>query len=263
MMNTSEVSLMRRTKMNPMRSRAESRRFHQFAPLGFSAGDENLYRIEGNDVTSAVDPSGMDSWKDVPVPVEVSDSLKNLVGSSKPGSDALDKDINAVQVWQQTQKALNDLINAGTFPKGTKLEIKVLHPKTKLGEIIDRSTLEVQKGRTVQVGKQKIQVCKAKLKDKAGSTISVGRVTNATNEDQKYICHSHSLGEAGPQYTGDDPLYINQIDAQAIFASEEFFTPVDVSKAQVGDIIAIYAVPPNNGAPFLLHSFPITEVKPK
>src|SRR5207244_4975608 len=36
-------------------------RWMQSDPLGFAAGDSNLYRTEGNNVTNGIDPSGLDA----------------------------------------------------------------------------------------------------------------------------------------------------------------------------------------------------------
>lgn len=38
-------------------------RWLQVDPVGFDAGDMNLYRMEGNNPTDAVDPSGLASIK--------------------------------------------------------------------------------------------------------------------------------------------------------------------------------------------------------
>ncbi|MCI0702339.1 MAG: hypothetical protein L0241_14750 [Planctomycetia bacterium] len=40
-----------------------------YKPLGFAAGDANLYRYVGNSPTNATDPSGLITWKYLPIPV--------------------------------------------------------------------------------------------------------------------------------------------------------------------------------------------------
>jgi RHS repeat-associated protein len=49
-------------------------RWVEVDPLGFAAGDTNLYRLEGNQPTSTLDPSGLEGWK----PVITAPELKSL-----------------------------------------------------------------------------------------------------------------------------------------------------------------------------------------
>lgn len=67
-------------------TRAGAKRLRNLQPLGFRAGDENLYRYVGNSPTNAVDPWGLEAEKIVGKVTEILPEKK-----PKPLKDLIDK----------------------------------------------------------------------------------------------------------------------------------------------------------------------------
>lgn len=70
-------------------------RWLELDPIGFDAGDANLYRFVGNNPTNAVDPSGLWSWRldptgNITVVSEANDTLNGLIGLGYPATTIAD-----------------------------------------------------------------------------------------------------------------------------------------------------------------------------
>lgn len=97
--------------------------------------------------------------------------------------------------------------------------------------------------------------------DKKGTETYV-YISNGKTLEQKYVCHSLSLGVGGAKYEGKGgPLIVNQPEAGGIFKNTAFFEPVrETDPIKVGDVLVFYARSGMFETPF--HSSLVTKVPP-
>jgi hypothetical protein len=270
-------------------------RFITKDPIGFQAGDVNLFRFVGNNPTNATDPSGLQQYKPIGEtdPTKIEPALRRVIGTSKDNFAPVQANANGYQVYEQYSRDVARL----TLKRGV-VEVRVYRRITN-GPLFDFSQLQPAKAEPAKYpyddGKRWVtdytrtpfgpHTIKVNIID---ATVRVYQPEpGKTLPTERGICHSVSFGVSPLGRSDGFPmlpldcwstvlgagavanhesrvLLIPPATADRLFNDQKLFQRVGLEDIQPGDIIAFYTTAATADKVFpqggLIHSFLVTNV---
>jgi hypothetical protein len=229
-------------------------RFATTDPIGFLAGDVNLYRYVGNHPTSAVDPTGL-CENDANDKLQA--ALACFYSSSKNNFEPyipFIPSLKELQNWIEKAKR-ESRMEAAPFKIVVYRKVAGVTGIFNMAMIKPTGIMGAFQG--VPGDKMTIEL---KDKNKTKITIYLMNPKKGDKEKQSFVCHSVSLALGGPSRPPGKNYVIVGDDAKLVLENTELFEVVtDLDTIRPGDIVAMIATE-NYGAVtagMYIHSFPI------